>query len=56
MAKVLANKLKSIMDNVVSSPQFAFVPVRLIIDNVIVAFEIIHHMKRKTRRQKGRLL
>lgn len=47
LAKVLANRLKLILDGVISENQSAFMPGRNISDNVLVAFEIIHHMKRK---------
>lgn len=47
MAKVLANRLKGILPSLISEQQSAFVPGRSIADNVLVAFEIIHHMQRK---------
>lgn len=47
LAKVLANRLKIIIPGIISENQSAFVPGRNISDNVLVAFEIIYHMKRK---------
>lgn len=42
------------MLNSIELTQFAFVPIQLIIDNIILTFKIIHYMKRKTRDKKSR--
>lgn len=52
-AKVLANRLKSTLSKVISEFQSTFVPGRSIIDNILVAFEIIHSMKRKRKSKVG---
>lgn len=53
VAKVLANRLKAILPNMNSENQSAFVPGRSITDNVLIAFEVIHHMRRKTGGRDG---
>lgn len=49
LAKVLANRLKIIFPGVISENQSAFVQDRSITDSVLIAFEVIHHMKMKKR-------
>lgn len=53
LAKVLANRLKLILPMLISENQSAFVLGRNITDNVLVAFEIIHHMQGKNRDAEG---
>ncbi|XP_019150689.1 PREDICTED: uncharacterized protein LOC109147522 [Ipomoea nil] len=47
IVKVLANRLEEVLDEIISSSQSAFVPDRLITDNITVAGEIGHFLRRK---------
>ena len=53
IAKVLVNRLKLILPYVVFDSQSAFLSGHLITDNVLVAFETLHYLKRKTQGKLG---
>ncbi|XP_074291949.1 uncharacterized protein LOC141618767 [Silene latifolia] len=45
VSKVLVNRLKRFLGDIVSVNQSAFTPGRIISDNVMIAFELFHYMK-----------
>jgi hypothetical protein len=47
VSKVILNRMKSLLPYVISECQSAFVPRRMIIDNVIVSFKMLHYLKNK---------
>lgn len=54
IAKVLTNRLKLILPSLISENQSAFVKEKSITDNVLIAFEMIHHMNQtKHKRDVG---
>lgn len=51
-SKSITNRLKPHMNTLISETQSAFVPNRLITDNVLVAYEVNHFLKKKLRAVK----
>ena len=47
VSKVLANKLKRILGRIISDCQSTFVAKRVITNNILISFEILHYMKSK---------
>ena len=48
ISKVLANRFKAILPNIISENQSAFTPNRLITNNVLVAFKFMHYLNHKS--------
>lgn len=45
LSKVIANRLKPILNSIISEAQSAFIANRVITDNNLIAFESLHHME-----------
>ena len=56
LSKVMANRLKRVLPNVISEAQSAFVPNCLIMDNTTVAYELLHRMRNKRRGKVGQMV
>ncbi|KAI5350162.1 hypothetical protein L3X38_003053 [Prunus dulcis] len=54
ISKIMANLLKKALPHVISKFHSAFIPGRMILDNVLAVFETVHYLKRwgKVRRRK----
>ncbi|KAA3472179.1 reverse transcriptase [Gossypium australe] len=53
IAKVLVNRMSDMLGDCINEPQGAFIPGRLISDNILIAYEILHSLKMKKRGKKG---
>ena len=51
VTKIIANRLQLLLPNLIGPNQTSFVPGRHIVDNIVVAQEVVHSMRRKTRRK-----
>jgi hypothetical protein len=53
ISKMIVVRIKHILDEVISPVQSAFVPGRMITDNILVAYESLHTMKNKKNGKEG---
>ncbi|XP_060969913.1 uncharacterized protein LOC133037107 [Cannabis sativa] len=53
VSKVIANRLKEVLPQIISSNQSAFISGRLITDNIMIVFEVMHYLKRKRKGKEG---
>lgn len=53
LAKILVNRLQRVLPKCISKEHSGFISGRTILDNVMVATEIIHYLKCKTGGRKG---
>ena len=52
-AKVIANRLKQVLHQIISPYQSAFVPNRIITDNIVIGYECLHKIRHSKRRKNG---
>ncbi|RZB54606.1 putative transcription repressor OFP9 [Glycine soja] len=55
LSKALLNRLKKVIGRCISEQQYAFIQGKSMLDNALIANEVIHHMKCKVRGKQGEI-
>uniref|UniRef100_A0A803NJP8 Reverse transcriptase n=1 Tax=Cannabis sativa TaxID=3483 RepID=A0A803NJP8_CANSA len=53
ISKVLASRMRDLIDDIISDTKRTFMPGRLMSENVMIAFEVTHYLKHKRKGKKG---
>lgn len=53
LSKVMANRLRPCLKDIISDKQSVFIEGRLLTDNALIAYEVNHYIKRKTQGKSG---
>jgi len=53
VSKVMSNRLRQVLPDIITPNQSAFVPGRLILDNILIAYELTHFLLNKREGNMG---
>lgn len=55
ISKTITNRLKTLMNELITSNQSVFIPGRLIFDNIMIAHELLHSLNKLRKSKNGRM-